>query len=276
MRFVRYGEPGQERPGVLDNEERIRDLSGIVPDIAGDVLADLPAEDPSGLPLVEGNPRLGPPVGRVGKFIAIGLNYSDHAAETGMEPPAHPIVFMKATSSIIGPNDTVCMPRGSETSDWEIELGVVIGKTAKYVAEADALNHVAGYCIVNDVSERTFQAKLSGQWTKGKSCDTFGPIGPWLVTPDEVGDPHALDLTLDVNGERMQTGNSSSMIFSVARIVAHLSGLMSLHPGDVIATGTPPGVGMGMRPRRFLREGDVMELRISGLGLQRLPVARDP
>ncbi|MCZ0813399.1 MAG: fumarylacetoacetate hydrolase family protein [Pseudomonadota bacterium] len=276
MRFARYGEPGLERPGVLDDEGQLRDLSGVVPDIVGAVLTDLPRIDPATLPLVEGAPRLGPPVGRVGKFIGIGLNYSDHAAETGMEPPEHPIVFMKATSSIIGANDTVSLPRGSRHSDWEVELGVVIGKMAKYVSEADALDHVAGYCIVNDVSERTFQAKRSGQWTKGKSCDTFGPIGPWLVTPDEAGDPQDLNLTLDLNGERMQTGHTGKMIFSVAQIIAHLSEMMSLQPGDVIATGTPPGVGMGMSPRRFLSEGDVMELTIDGLGRQRQPVARDP
>src|SRR6056297_3723839 len=275
MRFARYGEPGQERPGMLDAEGRLRDLSGVVPDIAGDVLTNLPQIDPEGLPLVEGTPRLGPPVGRIGKFIGIGLNYLDHAAETGMAPPDHPIVFMKATSSIIGPNDTVSLPRSSRHSDWEVELGVVIGKPAKYVSEADALDHVAGYCIVNDVSERTFQAKLSGQWTKGKSCDTFGPIGPWLVTPDEVGDPQALGMSLDVNGERMQTGSTSAMIFGVAHVVSYLSQMMSLHPGDVIATGTPPGVGMGMTPPRFLAPGDVMELEIEGLGRQRQEVAMD-
>ena len=261
---------------MLDSEGRLRDLSGVMPDIAGDVLANLPQIDPEGLPLVEGSPRLGPPVGRIGKFIGIGLNYLDHAAETGMAPPDHPIVFMKATSSIIGPNDTVSLPRGSQHSDWEVELGVVIGKPAKYVSESDALEHVAGYCIVNDVSERTFQAKRSGQWTKGKSCDTFGPIGPWLVTPDEVGDPQDLNLSLDLNGDRMQTGHTGTMIFSVAKIIAHLTEMMSLQPGDVIATGTPPGVGMGMTPKRFLTEGDEMELRIDGLGTQRQTVARDP
>ncbi len=275
MRFVRYGEPGQEKPGMLDAEGRLRDLSGVVPDIAGPVLAKLPNVDPSGLPIVEGDPRLGPPVGQVGKFIGIGLNYSDHAAETGMEPPEHPIVFMKATSSIVGPNDAVSLPRGSRHSDWEVELGVVIGKPAKYVDEADALSHVAGYCVVNDVSERAFQSKRSGQWTKGKSCDTFGPIGPWLVTPDEVGDPQDLALALDLNGDRMQTGHTGKMIFSVGQIIAHLTEMMSLQPGDVIATGTPPGVGMGMSPRRFLTEGDVMELEIEGLGRQRQTVTRD-
>ncbi len=275
MRFVRYGDAGQEKPGVLDTQGRLRDLSEHVGDLAGDVLADLPQTDPESLPLVEGNPRLGPPIAGTGKFIGIGLNFSDHAAEAGLKPPPEPIVFMKATSSIIGPNDTVSLPRGSEKSDWEVELGVVIGKRAKYVSEADALTHVAGYCIVNDVSERHFQTERKGQWTKGKSCDTFGPIGPWLVTPDEVADPQALDMSLDVSGERMQTGNSGAMIFSVAQIISYLSGMMSLLPGDVIATGTPPGVGMGKNPPRFLRAGDVMTLEISGLGRQRQTVTMD-
>ncbi len=276
MRFVRYGEQGQERPGVLDGSGVLRDLSGVVSDLSGDVLADLPQVDPETLPRVEGAPRLGVPVGQVGKFIGIGLNYSDHAAEAGMEPPAMPIVFMKATSSLSGPNDPVYLPRGSEKSDWEVELGVVIGKRAKYVSEAEALSHVAGYCVVNDVSERAFQTERVGQWTKGKSCDTFGPVGPWLVTPDEVGDPQALALSLDLNGQRVQTGTSSAMIFTVAQIIAHLSEMMSLNPGDIIATGTPPGVGMGMKPPRYLAEGDVMELEIEGLGRQRQEVRRDP
>lgn len=275
MRFVRYGEPGEEKPGVLDAAGALRDLSGEIRDLAGDVLADLPQIDPDTLPLVEGEPRLGVPVSGIGKFIGIGLNYSDHAAETGMEPPEHPIVFMKATSSIIGPDDVVRLPRSSRHADWEVELGVVIGKPAKYVNEADALDHVAGYTVVNDVSERRFQSKLSGQWTKGKSCDTFGPIGPWLVTPDEVGDPQDLALTLDLNGERMQTGSTSKMIFTVAQIIAHLSEIMSLQPGDVIATGTPPGVGMAREPRRFLTEGDEMSLEISRLGRQRQRVLQD-
>ena len=253
----------------------MRDLSGVVGDLAGAVLGNLPDVNPESLPVVEGTPRLGVPVAGIGKFIGIGLNYSDHAAETGMEPPEHPIVFMKATSAITGPNDPVSLPRGSRHGDWEVELGVVIGRVAKYVSEARALNHVAGYCVVNDVSERKFQSKLSGQWTKGKSCDTFGPVGPWLVTPDEAGDPQALDMSMDLNGERMQTGSSSKMIFTVAQIIAHLSGIMSLQPGDVIATGTPPGVGMGRNPRRFLTEGDVMELSITGLGRQRQVVTRD-
>ncbi|MDX5381616.1 MAG: fumarylacetoacetate hydrolase family protein [Rhodobacterales bacterium] len=275
MRFVRYGEKGAEKPGMLDAQGRIRDLSGVIPDLAGAVLADLPRIDPETLPLVPGNPRLGPPVGQVGKFIGIGLNYADHAAEAGMQPPAMPIVFMKATSSICGPNDPVYLPRNAQKGDWEVELGVVIGKTAKYVSEEQALDHVAGYCVVNDVSERAFQMELVGQWTKGKSADTFGPIGPWLVTPDEAGDPQTLDLSLDLNGTRVQTGNTGTMIFTVAQIIAHLSGLMSLQPGDVIATGTPPGVGMGMKPPRYLTEGDVMELRIAGLGEQRQEVRRD-
>ncbi len=275
MRFVRYGEKGAEKPGVLDAQGRIRDLSGVIPDLAGAVLADLPRVDPETLPLVPGNPRLGPPVGQVGKFIGIGLNYADHAAESGMDAPAMPIVFMKATSSICGPNDPVYLPRNAKKGDWEVELGVVIGKTAKYVSEAEALDHVAGYCVVNDVSERAFQMELVGQWTKGKSADTFGPIGPWLVTPDEAGDPQNLDLSLDLNGARVQTGNTDTMIFTVAQIIAHLSGLMSLQPGDVIATGTPPGVGLGMKPPRYLTVGDVMELRIAGLGEQRQQVRRD-
>ena len=274
MKFVRFGAPGQESPGVVDGEGRVRDLTGVMPDLAGPVLGALPRIDPDGLPVIEGEPRLGPPVAQVGKFIGIGLNYSDHAAEAGLPVPEEPIVFMKATSSICGPNDAVVMPGGSEHSDWEVELGVVIGKPAAYVSEAEALDHVAGYCIVNDVSERHFQMHRSGQWTKGKSCDTFGPIGPWLVTPDEVGDPQALDLTLDLNGERVQTGNTATMIFTVAQIIAHLSELMSLQPGDVIATGTPPGVGMGMKPTRYLAEGDVMELAVTGLGRQRQTVAR--
>ena len=275
MRYVRYGEAGAERPGVIDREGCVRDLTGVVPDLAGDVLRDLPNLDPKGLPLVAGDPRLGPPVGQVGKFIGIGLNYSDHAAEAGLKAPSEPIVFMKATSSIIGPNDTVMLPRGSQKSDWEVELGVVIGKPAKYVSEAQALDCVAGYCIVNDVSERSFQIERSGQWTKGKSCDTFGPIGPWLVTPDEVPDPQALNLSLILNGKSMQNGHTGMMIFTVARIISYLSEMMSLNPGDIIATGTPSGVGMGMSPQRFLTESDVMELQIDGLGNQRQKVVCD-
>ncbi len=276
MRFVRYGEAGQEKPGVLDANGAVRDLSDHIDDLAGEALGNLPAVDPASLPLVPGEPRLGPPVGGVGKFVCIGLNFSDHAAEAGLQPPPEPIVFMKATSAIIGPTDTVLMPRGSTRSDWEVELAIVIGRHAKYVSEADALDHVAGYTIANDVSEREFQIERKGQWTKGKSCDTFGPIGPWLVTPDEIPDVQALDMSLDVNGERMQTGNTSSMIFSVAHIISYLSGMMSLHPGDVIATGTPPGVGMGMKPPRYLKDGDVMTLEITGLGRQQLNVTYDP
>lgn len=275
MKFARVGEAGKEKPAVLDGNGRLRDLSAVMTDLAGDVLAALPHIDPESLPLVQGSPRVGPPVGRVGKFIGIGLNYSDHAAEVGVKPPKEPIVFMKATSSIVGPNDTVFLPRDSVRGDWEVELGVVIGKRAKYVSEAEALAHVAGYVLVNDVSERTYQLERSGQWTKGKSCDTFGPIGPWLVTPDEVGDPQNLDMSLDLNGERMQTGHTSRMVFGVAHLVSYLSQMMSLEPGDVIATGTPPGVGMGMKPPRYLVEGDEMVLRIAGLGEQRAQVRRD-
>ncbi|WP_338550681.1 fumarylacetoacetate hydrolase family protein [Roseovarius phycicola] len=276
MRFLRYGAPGEEKPGVLDKDGKIRDVSAVMPDLSGVYLGDLSSVEPESLPLVSGDPRIGPPVGHVGKLVCIGLNYTDHAEELGMPFPDHPVVFMKATSAIIGPYDTVRLPRGSTHGDWEIELGIVIGQPASYVSEDAALDHVAGYTIVNDVSERRFQMELSGQWTKGKSCDTFAPIGPWLVTPDEVGDVQNLSLLLDVNGERMQTGSTSKMIFSVAHIISHLSELMTLHPGDVIATGTPPGVGMGQTPKRFLSEGDVMELAIEHLGQQRLPVARMP
>ena len=275
MRFARYGERGQERPAVLDTEGRLRDLSGVVPDLSGEVLGALPRLNPEALPLVAGTPRLGPPVGGIGKIIGIGLNYSDHAAELGAEPPTEPVVFLKAITALGGPNDPVVMPRGSAKTDWEVELGIVIGRRAKYVTEADALAHVAGYTIVNDVSERALQLEGSGQWTKGKSCDTFAPVGPWLVTPDEAGDVQALDLSTEVNGERMQTGNTARMIFGVAEIVSYLSGIMTLEPGDVIATGTPPGVGMGHTPPRFLKAGDEMVLRISGLGEQRVMVRAD-
>lgn len=275
MKYVRFGAPGAERPGVLDADGALRDLSGVIDDIAGDVLAALPQVNAAALPLVPGSPRLGVPVGRVGKLIGIGLNYHDHAAEVGMDPPGEPIVFMKATSSMIGPNDPVTLPRGAEKADWEVELGAVIGRAAKYVDVADALSHVAGYTIVNDVSERAFQTERGGQWTKGKSCDSFGPVGPWLVTPDEVGDIGALDLALDLNGEVAQRGSTASMIFGVAEIVSYLSQMMTLHPGDIIATGTPPGVGMAMTPPRFLRGGDVMTLAITGLGTQRQEVQQD-
>ena len=281
MKLVRYGESGEEKPGLLDAVGAIRDLSEHVADIAGEALSDaaldrLRALDPASLPKVEGTPRFGPCVSGIGKFMCIGLNYSDHAAETGASIPEHPILFMKATSAVIGPNDTVRIPRNSTKCDWEVELGVVIGKAAKYVSESEALDYVAGYCVANDVSERHFQTGLTGQWTKGKSCDTFGPIGPWLVTRDEVPDPQNLDLTLDVSGTRRQTGNTSKMIFTVAQVIAHLSELFTLHPGDVIVTGTPPGVGLGIKPEPvFLKPGDVMELTIAGLGSQRQEVAAD-
>ncbi|QPM90057.1 fumarylacetoacetate hydrolase family protein [Pseudooceanicola algae] len=275
MRYLRYGEIGAEKPGLLDGEGRIRDLSGVIGDLSGKVLGALPQPDPESLPLVEGSPRIGVPVAGIGKLVAIGLNYSDHAAEAGMAEPSEPIVFMKATSCISGPYDPVYLPRGALKGDWEVELGIVIGREAKYVSEQDALDYVAGYTIVNDVSERAFQIERGGNWTKGKSCDTFGPIGPWLVSADEVGDPQSLALELDLNGERAQTGSSAKMIFSVRQIVSYLSQMMRLEPGDVIATGTPPGVGMGMTPPRYLREGDVMDLRIERLGHQRQEVRQD-
>lgn len=281
MKLVRYGNEGAERPGLVDANGVLRDLSAHIPDIDGRMLDDaslerLRALDTEALPAVDGSPRFAPVVGNIGKFLCIGLNYSDHAAETGAAIPAHPILFFKANSAIVGANDDVIMPRGSTHTDWEVELGVVIGTTAKYVSEQEALSHVAGYCIVNDVSERHFQTQLTGQWTKGKSCDTFGPTGPFLVTRDEVPDPQALDMSLDVNGKRMQTGNTSTMIFSVAQIISHLSQLMTLHPGDIITTGTPPGVGMGIKPDPvYLKSGDVMELHISGLGQQRQTVGQD-
>ncbi|MCO5134037.1 MAG: fumarylacetoacetate hydrolase family protein [Phyllobacteriaceae bacterium] len=274
MKLLRYGPRGQERPAMLDEDGGLRDLSAHVGDIAGDVLspeglAALAALDPASLPLVGETPRIGPCVGAVGKFLCIGLNYADHARETGAEPPAEPVLFAKAVSAICGPDDDIEIPRGSDQTDWEVELGVVIGTRAKYVTEADALGHVAGYCLVNDVSERRFQFEHCGQWTKGKSHDTFGPIGPWLVTPDEIGDVQALDMWLDVDGDRRQTGNTRTMIFSVAQIISHLSQFMTLQPGDVIATGTPPGVGFGMKPQTFLRAGQTMTLGIAGLGEQR-------
>ncbi len=280
MKLLRYGAVGAEKPGMMDTDGNIRDLSGHIDDLNGANLSDaaiknLASLDPNTLPVVDGTPRIGPCVANIGKFLCIGLNYSDHAAETGAAIPEHPILFFKANSAIVGPNDTVVMPRGSEKTDWEIELGVVIGKTAKYVTKENALEHVAGYCIVNDVSERHFQANLTGQWTKGKSCDTFGPTGPWLVTRDEIPDPQTLDMHLNVNGERRQTGNTSTMIFSVAEIIEHLSQLFTLHPGDVISTGTPPGVGLGMKPPQFLKSGDTMQLHIAGLGTQTQPVIAD-
>jgi len=281
MKLVRYGATGQEKPGMIDADGTLRDLSAHVTDLTGSTLGDdsiakLRTLDPTTLPAVQGNPRMGACVGDIGKFMCIGLNYADHAAETGADIPEHPILFMKANSAITGPNDDVMTPRGSTKTDWEVELGVVIGKAAKYVSEEEALDYVAGYCLCNDVSERHFQTSLTGQWTKGKSCDTFGPTGPWLVTRDEVEDPQNLDMWLDINGKRMQTGNTKTMIFTVAQIISHLSQLFTLHPGDVISTGTPPGVGMGMKPEPvYLKDGDVMELSIQGLGVQRQNVRAD-
>jgi 2-keto-4-pentenoate hydratase/2-oxohepta-3-ene-1,7-dioic acid hydratase in catechol pathway len=273
MKLLRYGPQGQERPGLLDASGAIRDLSGVVPDLSGAALrpatlARLRQIDPNDLPLVSGEPRLGPCVAGVGKFLCIGLNYSDHAAESNMPVPAEPILFMKATSAIIGPNDDVVIPRGSEKTDWEVELGVVIGEPAKYVTEADALSHVAGYCVVNDLSERAFQLERSGQWVKGKSADTFGPIGPWLVTVDEVADWQNLEMWLEVDGHRYQHGSTKTMVFGVPFLVSYISQFMSLQPGDVITTGTPPGVGLGQKPPVFLRPGNVMRLGIAGLGEQ--------
>lgn len=279
MKLVRYGKAGQEKPGMIDADGKLRDLSKHIDDITPATLsqiANLKKLDVKKLKTVSGKQRFGPPVGNIGKLMCIGLNYSDHAAETGATIPDHPLLFMKANSSIIGANDTVSIPRKSKTTDWEVELAVVIGRKAKYVKKADALKYVAGYTICNDVSERTFQKKISGQWTKGKSCDTFGPLGPWLVTRDEIKDPQNLDLSLDLNGKRMQTGNTSFMIFSVAEIIEHLSSLFTLHPGDVISTGTPPGVGAGIKPKpKFLKVGDTMELHISGLGHQKQKVKMD-
>ncbi len=277
MKLLRHGPAGAEKPGILDDDGTIRDLSGIVDDISGAVLSDeglssLRALDLATLPAVGADTRIGACVGQVGKFICIGLNYADHAAESGMELPAEPVIFFKATSAIVGPNDTVEIPRGSLKTDWEVELGVVIGTEAKYVSEAEAMNHVAGYCVVNDLSERDFQLHRSGQWVKGKSADTFGPIGPWLVTRDEVSDPQKLPMYLEVNGHRYQDGSTETMHFGVATVVSHLSQFMSLQPGDVISTGTPPGVGMGQTPQTYLKPGDTMELGIEGLGVQRQAV----
>ena len=274
MKFLRFGAAGAEKPGVLDSKGVVRDLSGVIGDLAGatldpENLAQLGKRDLSSLPEVPAGTRLGPCVGGTGKFICIGLNYSDHAAETGATVPSEPIIFMKATSAICGPNDDVLIPRGSTKTDWEVELGVVIGRTAKYVSEADALSYVAGYCVINDVSERAFQTERQGQWTKGKSCDTFGPTGPWLVTADEVADPQNLGMWLTVNGEKLQDGSSRTMVYGVAHLVSYLSQFMSLHPGDIISTGTPPGVGLGQKPPRFLKDGDVVELGIEGLGTQK-------
>ena len=273
MKLLRFGNSGEEKPGIIDSNGKIRDLSNVIDDINGQTisqesLGQLKKLDILSLPEVTGNPRIGPCVNDVGKFLCIGLNYSDHAAETGLEPPEEPILFAKATSAIIGPNDDVEIPRTSLATDWEVELGIIIGKKAKYISEDDARNYIAGYCVVNDVSERDFQIKRSGQWTKGKSCDTFGPIGPYLVTTDEIEDVQNLSMYLDVNGKRMQTGSTKTMIFSAYHIVHYLSQFMTLFPGDVIATGTPPGVGMGMQPPVYLKPGDVMKLGIDKLGDQ--------
>ena len=279
MKLLRYGKAGEERPAMVDAMGGLRDLSGVVGDIVGATLLPASLErlrgiDPNSLPLVAGTPRIGPCVGDVGKFLCIGLNYSDHAAESGMAVPKEPVVFMKATSSICGPYDDVMIPRGSEKTDWEVELGVVIGSETRYVTEDEALSHVAGYCVVNDVSERAFQLEGTGQWVKGKSADTFGPIGPWLVTADEVHDPQALGLWLEVDGHRFQNGSTATMVFGVAHLISYLSRFMSLQPGDIITTGTPPGVGMGQKPPIYLREGNVIRLGVDGLGEQRQNVVR--
>ncbi|GGO31426.1 2-hydroxyhepta-2,4-diene-1,7-dioate isomerase [Gemmobacter aquaticus] len=280
MKLLRHGPAGAEKPGIRLDDGTIRDLSGLVPDIAGAVLSDeglaaIRAVDLSALPVVPADTRLGPCVGGTGKFICIGLNYADHAAESGMAVPPEPVIFMKATSAICGPYDPIIIPRGSEKTDWEVELAVIIGTRAKYVSEADALAHVAGFAITNDVSERAFQTERAGQWTKGKSCDNFGQIGPWLVTRDEVADPQNLPMWLKVNGQTMQDGSTRTMVYGVAHLVSYLSQFMTLHPGDVISTGTPPGVGMGQKPPRYLKVGDVVELGIEGLGQQRQTVIAD-
>jgi 2-keto-4-pentenoate hydratase/2-oxohepta-3-ene-1,7-dioic acid hydratase in catechol pathway len=281
MKLVRYGAPGAEKPGVLDADGQLRDLSDIVPDINGAALspaglAKIAGANPATLPLVRSNPRIGPCIARPLNFVCIGLNYADHAAETGATPPTEPIIFLKSLGAFQGPYDDVVIPKGSTKPDWEVELGIVIGSKAKYVSEADAMNHVAGYCVVNDVSERNFQSERGGTWDKGKGCDTFGPTGPWMVTKDEVPDPQALGMWLDVNGERMQTGSTKTMIFNVVQIVSYVSHFITLHPGDIIATGTPPGVGMGKKPTPiWLKAGDVMTLGIDGLGEQKQNVRAD-
>jgi 2-keto-4-pentenoate hydratase/2-oxohepta-3-ene-1,7-dioic acid hydratase in catechol pathway len=274
MKLLRYGAVGQERPGVLDHNGQIRDLSAHITDVASNALSpenisQLRELDLTTLPLVGGQPRLGACVGNIGKFICIGLNYADHAAETGAEIPAEPVVFNKWTSSVVGPNDDVQIPRDSQKTDWEVELGVVIGKGGRYISEQDAMQHVAGYCVINDISEREFQLERGGTWDKGKGCDTFGPIGPWLVTVDEIPDPHNLNLWLEVDGKRYQNGNTRTMIFKIPTIISYLSRFMSLQPGDVISTGTPPGVGLGQKPQPiYLRTGQTMRLGIEGLGEQ--------
>ncbi|SDJ02933.1 fumarylacetoacetate hydrolase family protein [Billgrantia gudaonensis] len=281
MKLLRFGPKGHEKPGLLDADGVIRDLSAHLDDLAGshlnrESLTRLSELDPSRLPEVPADTRLGPCVGRVGKFICIGLNYSDHAAETGAQVPPEPVVFNKWTSAICGPNDDVIIPRDSSSTDWEVELGVVIGKEARYVSEAEAMEHVAGYCVVNDVSEREFQLHRSGTWDKGKGCDTFGPLGPWLVTPDEIADPHGLDLWLEVDGQRYQNGNTRTMVYRVPFLISYLSRFMSLQPGDVISTGTPPGVGMGQQPPTYLKPGQRMRLGIEGLGEQQQDVVAEP
>ena len=281
MKLLRFGDAGKEKPGILDDQGTIRDLSSVVGDISGDTLSDdglkaILAVDMSTLQVVNPDTRLGPCVGGSGKLIGIGLNYADHAAESGMDVPPEPVIFMKATSAICGPNDPIIIPRGSEKTDWEVELAVVIGKRAKYVSEADAMDYVAGYAVANDVSERSYQLERAGNWTKGKSCDNYGQIGPWLVTRDEVPDPQNLPMWLTVNGKTMQNGSTKTMVYGVAHVVSYLSQFMSLHPGDVISTGTPPGVGMGKNPPQYLRPGDVVELGIDGLGTQRQDVIADP
>ena len=280
MKLLRHGPDGAEKPGMLHSDGTVRDLSGVVADIGGDVLSDagiaaLRLVDAGTLPVVTGA-RLGPCVAGTGKFICIGLNYADHAAESGLSVPPEPVIFMKATSAICGPFDQVLIPRGSEKTDWEVELAVIIGTRAKYVSVENALSHVAGYAVTNDVSERAFQTERSGQWTKGKSCDTFGPIGPWLVTRDEVADPQNLSMWLTVNGQTEQNGSTATMVYGVAFLVSYLSQFMTLHPGDVISTGTPPGVGMGKKPPRYLKHGDVVELGIDGLGTQKQTFVNDP
>ncbi|MEO1701354.1 MAG: fumarylacetoacetate hydrolase family protein [Pseudomonadota bacterium] len=281
MKLLRYGPAGQEKPGILDASGAIRDLSPYVSDLCGEILtpeglAIISALDMNALPLVEGELRIGPCVGDVGKFICIGLNYADHAAESGKEVPPEPVIFMKATSAICGPDDDIHIPRGSVATDWEVELGVVIGAEAKYVGEENALDHVAGYCVINDISERDFQLERSGQWVKGKSADTFGPIGPWLVTADEVPDPQKLAMKLSVNGHVFQDGSTDTMVYGVAHVISYLSRFMSLQPGDIISTGTPPGVGMGQNPKVYLKPGDVMEVSVQGLGSQRQNVIAAP
>ncbi len=280
MKLLRYGALGKEKPGIIDKDGKLRDLSGVVADISGETispkgLAKLKKIKPESLPLVKGKPRIGACIANPQKFIAIGLNYSDHAAESGLQVPKEPVVFTKQVNCVSGPFDTVTIPPKSKKSDWEVELGVIIGALAKNIAKKDATKHIAGYCVVNDLSEREFQAERSGQWTKGKSYDTFGPIGPWLVTADEIKDPQKLDMWLELNGKRVQNGSTSTMVFGVHHIVAYLSQFFTLMPGDIITTGTPPGVGMGMKPQRFLKPGDKMWLGISGLGEQGQTVVRD-